>query len=126
MNIMDLPLEMVNEICKYLNWREIRNLEDAYPFTKLSGAKMDVMKRTLPLLEKNIHMRLSSIKDLDEEIKLYSHYYYICVLLSHYINVDEQLHTILDIMLYVKSLISDDKRKLKKARSDYKDINSWE
>lgn len=125
MNIMFLPLEMINEICKYLKWKEIRNLEVAYPFTKMSGAKMDVMKRTLPLLEKIIQMRISSIKELDEEVKQYSNYYFICILLSCYINVDAQHDTIMDMMLYVKSLIYDEIRKLKKAQEEYKNIKSW-
>ena len=86
---------------------------------------MYVMQRTLPLLEKNIHIRLSTIKELDEEVKLYSHYYYICVLLSPYINADVHLNTILDIMIYVKRLLSDGKRELRKARLEYQAINSW-
>ena len=70
-------------------------------------------------------MRISSIKELDEEVKQYSNYYFICILLSCYINVDAKHDTIMDMMLYVKSLIYDEIRILKKAQEEYKNIKSW-
>ena len=122
MSFMHLPLEMINEICKYLKWREVWNLEVAYPLTKLSGGKMDVLNRTRPLLENFMQITKLEIKELNKELKYHFNDYFMCKVFYPNINVNEQLN----MMLYVKSIISEKKRKLRKARTEYNSIKLWE
>ena len=119
---MDLPTEMITEICKYLKWREVWNLEVAYPLTKLSGGKMDVLNRTLLLLENFMQITKLEIKELNKELKNHSNDYFICIVFYPNINVNEQLN----MMFYVKSIISEKKRKLRKASTEYNSIKLWE
>ena len=122
MSFMDLPTEMINEICKYLKWREVWNLEVAYPLTKLSGGKMDVLNRTLLLLENFMQITKLEIKELNKELKNHSNDYFICIVFYPNINVNEQLN----MMFYVKSIISEKKQKLRKASTEYNSIKLWE
>ena len=121
-----LPLEMINEICKNLNWQDVRNLEMAYPSTKFSGAKMDVLNRTIPSIESLINTTLLEIEEIEEYLKQYSHDYFLSLVFDAYIfNVDEQLISILYVMQYLKRILSEKKIEIDKLRKEYICITRW-
>ena len=126
MELPNLPLEMINEICKHLNWRDVKNLEIAYPSTKYSGAKMDVLNRTIPSIEKKINTILLEIEEIDEYLKLYSHEYFRWLIFDTYLfSVNEKLISLLFTMRYLKYKLSRKKIEINKVRKEYMDVTRW-
>ena len=126
MELPNLPLEMINEICKHLNWRDVKNLEIAYPSTKYSGAKMDVLNRTIPAIEKKINTILLEIEEIDEYLKLYSHEYFRWLIFDTYLfSVNEKLISLLFTMRYLKYKLSRKKIEINKVRKEYMDLTRW-
>ena len=126
MELPNLPLEMINEICKHLNWRDVKNLEIAYPSTKYSGAKMDVLNRTIPAIEKKINTILLEIEEIDEYLKLYSHEYFRWLIFDTYLfSVNEKLISLLFTMRYLKYKLSRKKIEINKVRKEYMDVTRW-
>ena len=126
MELPNLPLEMINEICKHLNWRDVKNLETAYPSTKYSGAKMDVLNRTIPAIEKKINTILLEIEEIDDYLKLYSHEYFRWLIFDTYLfSVNEKLISLLFTMRYLKYKLSRKKIEINKVRKEYMDVKRW-
>ena len=126
MELANLPLEMINEICKHLNWQDVKNLETAYPSTKYSGAKMDVLNRTIPSIEKKINTILLEIEEIDEYLKLYSHEYFRWLIFDTYLfSVNEKLISLLFTMRYLKYKLSRKKIEINKVRKEYMDVTRW-
>ena len=64
-----LPLEMLNEICKFINWKDVRYFENALPQVLLSDAKLDVVKRTVEKLNNKKNYAVRDLQTLQSELK---------------------------------------------------------
>ena len=87
--IESLPLEMLNMICKYLDWRDVENFEQALPRISVSGAKLDVVKRSLMEISNKKNVVGREIKSIESELhKTKKHYFYILFNLRYFIPYD--------------------------------------
>ena len=76
-------------ICKYLEWRDVGNFKKALPQISVSGAELDVVKRSLKEIsnKKNvIEEEIVCIEiELEESRSIISIYYLISTILHHMI-----------------------------------------
>ena len=97
--VESLPPEILNMICKYLEWRDVGNFKKALPQISVSGAELDVVKRSLKeiSIKKNvIEEEIMSIED--ELVRIKKHYLY-SLFNPHYFTPHGIMHYIWDISM---------------------------
>ena len=66
--IESLPPEILNMICKYLEWRDVGNFEKALPQISVSGAKLDAVKRSLKEISIKRNVIEEEIVSIEDEL----------------------------------------------------------
>ena len=75
--VESLPPEVLNMICKYLDWRDVGNFEKALPQISLSGTKLDVVKRSLKEISNKRDVIFEEIVNIEIELeRIKEHYFY--------------------------------------------------
>ena len=86
-------------ICKYLDWRDFENFEQALPRISISGAKLDVVKRSLMEISNKKNVVDEEIGSIETELdRMKEHYFYILFNL-HYFTPYDIVHSIRDISM---------------------------
>ena len=117
--IESLPPEILNMICKYLEWRDVGNFKKALPQISVSGAELDVVKRSLKeiSIKKNvIEEEIVSIKD--ELVRIKKHCFY------SLFNSHDIMHYIWDISMLENNVMCKDREKLE-LEGEIKEICRW-
>ena len=119
-----LPLEMLNMICKYLDWRDVKNFEEAFPRISFSGAKLDVVKISFDKLtnKKNEIARELQTVQCDLQDSLVDHFY---ILLNvHYFMPHDFVHSQEMIVILENQVMDKNKEKLE-IEEEIKEICNW-
>ena len=122
--VESLPPEILNMICKYLEWRDVGNFKKALPQISVSGAELDVVKRSLKeiSIKKNvIEEEIVSIED--ELVRIKKHYFYSLFNL-HYFTPHDIMHYIWDISMLENNVMCKDREKLE-LEGEMKEIGRW-
>jgi hypothetical protein len=119
-----LPPEMLNRICKYLDWKDVNFLEKALPQLFFSGAKLDVFERSLKKLKSrknDVAIELQSIHcDLLDTMT--NHFY----LLLHAPYVTLNVLTFSqEVIKMIEEEATDKGEEKLKIQKEIKEINKW-
>ena len=115
--IESLPPEILNMICKYLNWRDVGNFEKALPQISVSGAELDAVKRSLKEISIKKNVVVEEIDHIGDEIdRMKEHYSYIIFHLHyfdlHYSTPTDIANSIRDIKMLENHEMCKEREKL--------------
>ena len=110
--IESLPPEILNMICKYLNWRDVGNFEKALPQISVSGAKLDVVKRSLKEISNKRDVIFEGIVNIEIELERIKEHYFYILFNPHYFAPHDIMHSIWDISILENHAMRKDREKL--------------
>ena len=119
-----LPPELLNMICKYLDWRAVGNFKKALPQISVSGAESDVFKRSLNEISNKKNIVVGEIVSIGIEIERMKEHYFYSLFNLHYFTQYDMIHYIWDISMLENSAIRKVREKLR-LEGEMKEIHRW-
>ena len=122
--IESLPPEILNMICKYLEWRDVGNFKKALPQISVSGAELDVVKRSLKEISNKKNVIDGEIVIIDIELEQIKEHYFYSLFNLHYFTPHDIMHYIWDISMLENHVMCKDREKLE-LEGKMKEIGRW-
>ena len=122
--IESLPPEILNMICKYLEWRDVGNFKKALPQISVSGVELDVVKRSLKEISIKKNVIEEEIMSIEGELVRIKKQYLYSLFNLHYFTPHDIMHYIWDISILENNVMCKDREKFE-LELKMKEICRW-
>ena len=111
-------------ICKYLDWRDVGNMKKALPQISVSGAVLDVVKRSLDKISNKKNVIEEDIVCTKSELERIREHYFYSLFNPHYFTPHDIMHLIWVYQCLKNHEMHKDREKLE-LDWEMKEIHRW-